>query len=131
MTDAIVRFESHPIVPGPLNNFNQVRAKIVSDVVQKTMHDLGHVPAESLLSEALFLERMRLKRFRANFFTAPRKRRDQKLWGRVRSGLVRSAAEVDRKRMFERVVGHFRRRDRRTFQPEGLWFRDGVGAVSF
>jgi glycerol-3-phosphate O-acyltransferase len=106
-TPPTITFEARPPVEGPLNTFNEVRPKILSDVVQRTMQDLAHIPSESLLSEALFLERMRLKRSRANLFTAPRKRRDQKLWGRTQSGLVKSAAEVDRKRMLEGVVGHF------------------------
>jgi len=106
VTSPIVRFDPHPMVNGPLTTFNQVRPKILTDVVQRTMQDLSQIPSESLLSEALFLERMRMKRLRANLFTMPRKRRDQKLWGRVQSGIVRSAAEVDRKRMLEGVVGH-------------------------
>lgn len=131
MSTQIVRFESHPIVDGPLTTFNDVRPKILSDVVQRTMQDLSHVPSESLLSEALFLERMRMKRFRANLFTAPRQRRDRKLWGRVQSGLVKSAAEVDRKRMLERVTTHFAEEIGGHFNPKIYQFATAAVPYGF
>ena len=85
----------------------------------------------AFLSEALFLERMRMKRFRANLFTAPRKRRDQKLWGRVQSGLVRPAAEVDRKKMLEGVVGHFAEEIGGHFNPRVYNFATAVLPYGF
>jgi glycerol-3-phosphate O-acyltransferase len=97
----------HEIPDGPLNSFNQVRPEVLADVVQRTIQDLAEIPTEQLLSEALFQERMRMKRFRPNLFTRKRKKHDQALWNSVQAGLLRSPAEVDRQKILARVISHY------------------------
>jgi glycerol-3-phosphate O-acyltransferase len=60
-----------------------------------------------LLGEALYGEKVRMKRFRANIFTRKRHQADRKIWGRVQSGLVKPAAEVDRQILLNDVIAHY------------------------
>jgi glycerol-3-phosphate O-acyltransferase len=103
-----IRFEQVPIIPGPLSHFEQVRAGILSDVVSKTKDELySQGTQEILLGDALYSERLRLKRDRGNLFTRKRIKNDRVLWGRIQSGLVKPAAEVDRKLLLEQIIRHY------------------------
>jgi glycerol-3-phosphate O-acyltransferase len=115
----------------PLNSFNRVRPQILDDVVQRTLHDLSAMPTEMILSEALFQERIRLKRFRANLFTASRKKHDRKLWNSVQAGLVRSPAEVDRQKIMKRVASHYAEEIGGHFNPHIYKFATAVVPYGF
>jgi glycerol-3-phosphate O-acyltransferase len=119
------------MVEGPLNHFNEVRPKILSDVVQRTVHDLSHLSTEMLLSEALFQERIRMKRVKANLFTARRKKNDRALWARVQSGLVKPPAIVDRPKMLEKVIGHYAEEIGGHFNPKVYQFATSVVPYGF
>lgn len=92
---------------GPLTVFNAIRPRILSEVVDRTRQELTAAPIEMLLTSALYAERQRLKRTRANVFTQKRKKDDKKLWSGIQSGLLQSAAIVDRKPMLDQVLAHY------------------------
>lgn len=102
-----VRFEHLPVVEGPLQDFDRKRPLILADVVAKTHEDFANSPLDLVLGEALYSERLRLKRDRGNLFTFPRKKADQALWGKVQSGLLRPGAVLDRKTLLDLVLTHY------------------------
>ncbi len=103
----IVRFERIPIVKGPLSRFNGAREQILNDVVSRTTQEFSKAPLDLVLGEALYAERMRLKRNRPNVFTKHRHKGDRALWNQVQGGLVRPSAQADRKALLDRVVRHY------------------------
>ena len=102
-----IRFEQLPIIPGPLFEFEKKRAALLADVVQKTKEDLSDSGLEVVLGEALYSERIRMKRESFNPFTRARLKRDRKLWSHVQSGLLKPGAEVDRKELLDEVICHY------------------------
>ena len=100
-----------PIIPGPLFELEQKRPRLLEDVVQKTQKDIEEGLADSsldvVLGEALYSERMRMKRLSFNFFTRSRRKRDQRLWSQVQAGILKPGAEVDRKALLEEVIRHY------------------------
>ena len=102
-----IRYKHLPIVEGPLSRFESARPTILSDVVQGTVQEFSKAPLDLLLGEALYAERVRMKRDRGNLFTASRRKRDRETWNSVQSGLLRSSAEIDRKRLLDKVVAHY------------------------
>ncbi|NBU20096.1 hypothetical protein EBS43_01590 [bacterium] len=92
---------------GPLCEFNEFRSKILEDVSQESYAQLVEQPLDILLGETLYSEKLRMKRFRANWFTRKRHRADQKLWGAAYSELIKPAAEADRKVLLQRVIHHY------------------------
>lgn len=102
-----IRFEQIPIIHGPLSRLEQIRGGLIQDVVRRTQEELSEGNLEFLLSEALYVEKTRLKRTRPNIFTQGRYRSDRKLWGQVQGGLLKSAAEADRKQILHHIVSHY------------------------
>jgi len=102
-----IRFEQVPVVEGPLSSLNENRAKILTDVSKITLSEFDKSSVELSLGQALYSERIRLKRDRGNIFTRGRLKEDRKLWSHVQSGLLRPVAEVDRQELMERVVAHY------------------------
>ena len=103
-----VRFEQLPMVEGPLTSFNEKREKILADVVSQTAQDLGSSSSlDLILGEALYSERVRLKREHGNPFTRGRIKADKMLWNRIQNGLLQSSAQVDRSRLLKEVIGHY------------------------
>jgi glycerol-3-phosphate O-acyltransferase len=102
-----IRFEQGPITHGRLWDLPEIRAGLLSDVVSRTEADFSGNSLESLLGEALYSERIRLKRQRPNIFTKKRYVSDRKLWGQVQSAMVRPAAEVDRSQILHQVLSHY------------------------
>lgn len=103
----VIRFEQIPIIQGPLSRLEGIRSQLLADVVEKTEQDLKANSLETLLGEALYSERMRLRRSRGTIFTKARLNEDRQVWNNIHSGLVRPAAEVDRKRLLNHVISHY------------------------
>jgi glycerol-3-phosphate O-acyltransferase len=102
-----IRFHQVPIVPGPLSRLEEVRPALLTDVATRTFEEFDPPSLEVILGEALFSERQRLRRHRGNIFTKSRYKRDQQLWGQIHGGLLRPAAEVDRKVLLEKIIHHY------------------------
>ncbi|MEO7164046.1 MAG: 1-acyl-sn-glycerol-3-phosphate acyltransferase [Bdellovibrionia bacterium] len=102
-----IRFHHLPIIHGPLFELEQKRPGLLADVVQKTKDDLSDSSLEVVLGEALYSERIRMRRESFNPFTLPRRKRDQKLWGQVQAGLLKPGAEADRKALLDQVIRHY------------------------
>ncbi len=94
-------------VPGPLTRFQSIRPQILQQVSDRTLQNLEGAPLDVLLGEALYAERLRMSRDRWNPFTRARVQGDQKLWGQIQRGLLQPAAEVGRKDLLQRVIGHY------------------------
>lgn len=103
----VIRFEQVPIVKGKLNELEQLRPAILEDVVQRSQNDLAGSSNELLLGEALYGEKLRLRRNRPNIFTKRRAKTDARLWNQIQAGMVRNAAEVDRQALLRQVIGHY------------------------
>ena len=116
-----IRFQQVPIVAGPLSRLERIRAQLLSDVAEKTQLDLSRNKPEVLLGEALYSERLRLKRSRPNLFTRTRFKNDRKLWGHIHSSLHRSASEVDRKALLQQVIDHYAEEIGGHFDPRVYW----------
>ncbi|MFZ9595345.1 MAG: 1-acyl-sn-glycerol-3-phosphate acyltransferase [Bdellovibrionia bacterium] len=102
-----IRFKQVPIIPGSLFDLEKKRARILSEVVQKTKEDLSQESLENLLGEALFSEKARLKRQSLNWYTRSRYQKDQKLWGEVHQGFLKPSGEVDRETLLHEVISHY------------------------
>ncbi|MGE0614503.1 MAG: 1-acyl-sn-glycerol-3-phosphate acyltransferase [Bacteriovoracia bacterium] len=118
-----VRFDQVKPVVGPLTPFPPKRAGILRDVVQNTAEELAEGRSlDLLLGEALFLERLRLKRNRrlslGNLFTRGRARNDKRLWDSIYRDLLKSPAERNRREMLERATGHYAEEIGAHFDPK-------------
>lgn len=96
------------MVEGPLTHFNKKRAQILSHVIQQTMQDFSSSKSlELVLGEALYSERVRLKREHGNIFTKKRLKNDRILWNQIQGGLLQSSAQADRKTILRSVISHY------------------------
>jgi glycerol-3-phosphate O-acyltransferase len=102
-----IRFHDLPVIPGPLFELEKKRSGLLADVVYKTKEELSNSSLEVILGEALYSERIRMKREAFNPFTLPRLKRDRKLWNHIQSGLLKSGAEVDRTELLDQVIRHY------------------------
>lgn len=102
-----IQFTQVPIVPGQLSQLENVRSALLKDVVERTQSELSESALEGLLGEALFTERLRLKREKPTLFTRERFKRDRRMWSHIQQGLYRSVAEVDRKGLLTDVLNHY------------------------
>ena len=96
-----------PSVPGPLLRLQSIRSHLLRCVEDETFQSFSDQQLDVFLGEALYLERLRLSRNRGNFFTRGRLQGDQKLWRSVQEGLLKPAAEVDRKTLLSEVIRHY------------------------
>lgn len=102
-----IQFRQLPIIPGPLFELERKRPGLLADVVKKTKEDLSGSSLEVILGDALYSERIRMRRESFNPFTRARFKRDQKLWAQVQAGLLKPGAEVDRKDLLNQVICHY------------------------
>jgi glycerol-3-phosphate O-acyltransferase len=103
----VIEFRQIPITHGPLSRLDDIRPRLLNDVVKRTLDEFSNSHLEGLLGEAFYSERLRLKRNRGNIFTKSRDKADRVLWNSVLNALVNSPAEVDRKLILEKVVKHY------------------------
>ncbi len=114
-----IQYEQVPIVRGRLFDLNQNRKKIISRVVRSTHKDFGNKNLDSLITEALYLERKRIKRIKKGnlsyLFNINRHSKDRLLWRSIQKSLLKKTTEVDRKKMMSQILktysneiaGHF------------------------
>ncbi|MEK6706834.1 MAG: 1-acyl-sn-glycerol-3-phosphate acyltransferase [Bdellovibrionota bacterium] len=103
----VIRFERLPVTDGPLLRFEKNRNAMLSDVVERTVHDfIGGSNIDLLIGEALYSERFRMKRVKPGFFMRNRRKLDEQLWGYVQ-GLIRNTGEIDRKALLDRILWHY------------------------
>ncbi len=102
-----VRFDQHRAPEGVLNRFEELRPGILQDVVSQTEGEFNPATLDLTIGEALYAERFRMKRDKGNIFTRRRRKGDHALWGRVQGGLLKSAAEVDRRKILHDIVEHY------------------------
>jgi glycerol-3-phosphate O-acyltransferase len=102
-----IRFQQVPITPGRLFRFEEIRAEVLRDVIAQTRKDLAESNLEILLGEALYSERLRMKRNSPTLFTRGRHRNDQKAWASIQNGLLRPAAEMDRQGLLTHAISHY------------------------
>lgn len=102
-----VRFGHLPLVDGSLVHFNDIRLRLLVDVVTRTLLDFDQSPLDLILGEALYLERLRLKRDGGNLFTRKRRQADRELWNAIQAGLLASSASSDRKALLRQVIKHY------------------------
>jgi glycerol-3-phosphate O-acyltransferase len=119
-----IRFEQVPIVEGPLSLLQEgsSRDRIVSEVVRRTRSELQGGATESLLSEALFSEKGRLRRQRPNWYTKSRHQEDRRLWKGIHEGLLQPGARVGRDELLDRVLSHYGSEICGKFDPRVYWF---------
>lgn len=103
----VIRFQHLPVVPGPLSRLEEIRPQLLEEVVQKTKKDLSQTSLDHLLGEALYSERLRIKRGQKNIFTRERFQDDKRLWNQIQSGLLKSSVEADRKELLDQVIRHY------------------------
>lgn len=93
---------------GPLNSFEEKRARILEETVNLTMKDFSKAKSlELLVGEALYAERLRIKREHGNVFTKKRLQGDKALWNRIQDGLLQSSAQVDRSSLLKKIAAHY------------------------
>lgn len=102
-----IRFEQIPATPGPLSRLDSIRPSMIEAIVNQTSQTFLDTNLETLLGEALYSERLRLKVDHKNLFTLSRFKRDKALWSKVHSGLLKTGFEVDRKELLQSVVSHY------------------------
>ena len=112
-----------PIAQSPLDqaalwNFNNLRPSILDDAVERAENELSGSSMDVLLGEALYSERVRLKRNKTNIFTRGRASRDRALWSKVQAGLLKPSAEVDRRNLLNQVLRHYAEEIGGHFNPE-------------
>lgn len=126
-THPAIRFERMPAVRGTLTEFNEIRPEILTDVSGQTLRELSGSSPDLLLGEALYSEKLRLKRQRDNIFTKKRSKRDRALWGQIQRGLIKPPGVSDRGAMLEQVVSHYSEEIGGRFDPRV--YRFAVNAV--
>src|SRR4051794_21126729 len=67
-----VKLKAVPIVKGPLSRLSTIRPTILEDVIKKTKEELSGTALDLLLGEALYSEKLRLRRNRPSLFTRER-----------------------------------------------------------
>jgi glycerol-3-phosphate O-acyltransferase len=118
----VIRFEQVPIVEGKLTHLKDLRSQVLKDVVARTEHDLAHSSLELLLGEALYSERVRLRRNKPNVFTKGRFKADARLWARIQAGMLKPAARVDRHDLLRQVLTHYSEEIGGHFDPKVYGF---------
>ena len=110
-SDPGVLFSQHPMAPGVISSFDSIRSDVLKSVVERTNKEFSPSQHEMLLGEALFSERRRIyKQKNATLeylFIRKRLKRDEKLWKKIQSGLLKSATESDRKTLINESISHY------------------------
>jgi glycerol-3-phosphate O-acyltransferase len=116
---------------GPLSRFEKERTQILSDVVSRSEQELraANPSLDLLVGQALYQERLRLKRNRPNLFTRGRAKRDHQLWNGIQGSLLRPQAEADRGELLHRALGHYAAEIGGHYDP--VIYKLAVSAVPF
>lgn len=115
----------------PLCEFNSIRSRVLNQVVERTARDFDRAPLDLVLGEALYTEKIRIKRSHDNIFTKKRTQADRRLWGSIQSGLLKPSAELDRKELLQQVLAHYTEEIGGHFDPRVYKFATGVIPYGF
>jgi len=114
----------------PLWDFNSRRARILSDVVDRTSAEFSGQDLDLLLGESLFTETARLRGGRrlglSYLFTLSRRLADLELWKEVRRDILKSPDRMQRKRLLETVSRHYAEEIGGHFSPRVYSFTTSV-----
>lgn len=116
---------------GPLTQLTTERPQIINEVIARCEAEVDRGSLDSILLDALYLERHRLRRARDNAFTRSRTQADEKLWNEIHNGLLKSSAEVDRRLLYHRVLGHFTEEITGNFDPSVYRFAISILPFAF
>ncbi len=114
----VIQFKNIPVVEGPLFNLNRLRSRMIAEVTSQTLGDFSNSSLDLLLGEAMYQEKLRIKREHYNVFTRHRRKRDALLWSQVQTGLLKSSSEVDRKQLLKFIVRHYAEEIAGHFDPQ-------------
>lgn len=124
MTRALIPYQYQqpiPVVSGPLTDFNSVRAQVLRESVEVSSRAFARSNLDLTLSEALYLERQRMRKSRkfslTGISTYSRNRADRRFWGGIQSGLVKKSSESDRTEMLDKVLAHYAEEIGGNFDP--------------
>ncbi|NDD90570.1 glycerol-3-phosphate acyltransferase [bacterium] len=96
-----------PQLSTPLVGFSSIRERILENVVQRTMAEFPSNSLDLVLGEALYQERVRIKRGGDNLFTRGRTKRDRQMLSVIQKGLLRPPGQVDRHELLRVMTSHF------------------------
>jgi glycerol-3-phosphate O-acyltransferase len=91
----------------PLLHFGEIRPAVLEEVAKRSMSELARGNLDLLLGEAVYSERLRIKREKFNVFTRARAKSDRALLGHLQSGVLKPAAMVDRRALLESLIRHY------------------------
>ena len=103
----VIRHAHIPIVPGQLTRLESFRSQLLSRVIEKTLDGFNEENSESMLSEALYSDRLRVKMERSGIFTKKRLARDRRLWNEVQQGLLEPSLQTNREDLLRKVLSHY------------------------
>ncbi len=109
---------SPPALTSPLTEFTKIRARVLEDVVNRTIAEVPPEKIETELTAALYLERQRLSRDRGNFFTRKRLKKDRALWNGIQNSLLQPSALVDRAPLLRDAAARFAQEIGGRFDPK-------------
>lgn len=115
----------------PLIGFGGIRPQILQRVVTQTAEDFSGQSLDLLLGEALYQERLRVKRSDLNPFTLPRKKRDLRVLSQIQKGLLKPQGQADRQAMLQALIGHYAEEIGGRFDPRVYQFATGVLPIFF
>lgn len=124
-----IKFEQIPIVEGPLSKLERQRPQLLEDVVSNSIVEIEETKIESLLGEALYNEKARLKRQKfnpGNIWTLGRYWNDRKLWGQIQLGLKSRSPSVDKRVLLETALTHYAEEIGGHFDPRVYWLATHV-----
>ncbi len=118
-----VRFEQHPAVRGEIYRLNErdYRSSIIEETVRRTMKDVSASDPRMLLEETLYLERMRVKKSRSSWLTAPylasRNDGDRQFLSSIQTGMRQSIGLEDHRELLRSFSDHFATEICGNFEP--------------
>jgi glycerol-3-phosphate O-acyltransferase len=119
------------LITTPLEQFAKLRPGVLDRVLARTMQDLSSQPSELLLGEALYQERVRIKRGGDNLFTKGRTKRDRQVLSQIQSGLLRPPGQSDRQELLRTLVSHYAEEIGGQFDPRVYRFATNALPIFF
>ncbi len=120
-----------PTITTPLEQFSKLRPRVLESVVSRTLGDLSSNSLDLLLGEALYQERLRIKRGGDNLFTRARTKRDLQMLSQVQSGLLRPPGQSDRRELLRNLVSHYAQEIGGQFNPKVYQFATNALPIFF
>ncbi|MEN9724168.1 MAG: hypothetical protein RJB38_2154 [Pseudomonadota bacterium] len=120
-----------PLLSSPLERFSEIRPAVLDRVVSRTMEDFSHASVDLLLGEALYQERVRIKRGGDGGFLRGRTKKDLRVLSQVQSGLLRPPGQADRQEHLKSLISHFADEIGGRFDPRVYRFATNILPIFF